>query len=241
MIFENFLVLGRTVPEKSKKYGEKICMAGVDLELNQLLRIYPLPIKNEFKAGHVYRVSTVDARPKDPRHESWKINIGQKPRKTGEYLTPKKRIEILKNVVAPKTILQANTEKKSLAAIFTDCIQLKMKIRNEIIDPAQLQLFESFYLQETQQIKTANNFRKAPYINFNDGTNHCLQLREWGVYELLRKKDATGAELTANLKLNDRRNFCIIAGNMAKHRNTWLAISIISERFERQNQLFSQL
>ncbi len=58
---EDFVVLGRTVPEDSKRYGKKICMAGYSPDLNQFLRVYPLmlPIgdsadSNDFKARHAY-------------------------------------------------------------------------------------------------------------------------------------------------------------------------------------------
>ncbi len=42
MTVEDFVVLGRTVPEDSQKYGKKVCMAGYSPSLSQLLRVYPL-------------------------------------------------------------------------------------------------------------------------------------------------------------------------------------------------------
>lgn len=61
MHVEDFVVLGRTVPEESKKYGQRICMAGYSLENNQFLRIYPLFVPvgenadtNGFRARYAY-------------------------------------------------------------------------------------------------------------------------------------------------------------------------------------------
>ena len=61
MHVEDLIVLGRTVPEESRKYGQKVCMAGYSAENNQFLRVYPLLVpvggdadSNGFRARHRY-------------------------------------------------------------------------------------------------------------------------------------------------------------------------------------------
>jgi hypothetical protein len=45
MIIEDFIMLGRTEPTQSKKHGIVVCSAGYSRELQQFVRIYPLPMR----------------------------------------------------------------------------------------------------------------------------------------------------------------------------------------------------
>ena len=79
MRVEDFVILGRTVPEDSKKYGKKVCMAGYSAENNQLLRVYPLLLPvgpdagtNPFVARHRYAVD-LRRNADDTRQESWRV------------------------------------------------------------------------------------------------------------------------------------------------------------------------
>src|SRR5262245_43379420 len=69
---DDFICLGRTVPEESKKYGAKVCMAGFSKELGTLMRVYPLPVINPIKCRHEC-ILELERNSQDSRRESWKL------------------------------------------------------------------------------------------------------------------------------------------------------------------------
>jgi hypothetical protein len=69
----------------------------------------------------------------------------------------------------------------------------------------------------------ANAIDLMPYLQFTDKAgSHCLQLREWGCYEWIRKQRDNAAQLWQNLHMDEPQ--AVVVGNMANHRNVWLVI-----------------
>lgn len=69
------LITVKTYPTPSMKYGETVCVAGVDVVTGEWLRLYPVPFRslpdyNQFKKYHVVSV-TVRKHCQDPRPESY--------------------------------------------------------------------------------------------------------------------------------------------------------------------------
>ncbi len=115
MIVEDFVCLGRTVPEESKKYGHKVCMAGYSYELRQFLRVYPLPVKNPLEVRGKY-VLSLERNSMDSRIESWKLVD-----RVALYPSPTKASDadiqqILKQNVAA-SIDELNEQRKSLGVV----------------------------------------------------------------------------------------------------------------------------
>ncbi|OQA46430.1 MAG: hypothetical protein BWY46_02010 [Firmicutes bacterium ADurb.Bin300] len=75
---KRILVTVKAYPNPSKKYGETVCCAGVDLGNSQLVRLYPVPYRDldndqKFKK---YSIIEVDCFPPndDKRPESFRVN-----------------------------------------------------------------------------------------------------------------------------------------------------------------------
>ena len=74
MILEDFIMLGRTKPTESKKYGRTVCSAGYSKELKQFVRVYPLPQYSRLKRWSICRIPLT--RGNDSRIESWRLDNG---------------------------------------------------------------------------------------------------------------------------------------------------------------------
>ncbi len=81
MFFEKkrILITVKTYPNPSKRYGETVCCAGIDLSTHQLVRLYPVTYRDleDEKKFKKYSIIEVDCgRPRgDNRPESLKVNI----------------------------------------------------------------------------------------------------------------------------------------------------------------------
>ncbi len=51
------LPLVKAYPSLSRKYGEVACVAGIDLEHKELVRLYPVPFRDFGRASEVSEVS----------------------------------------------------------------------------------------------------------------------------------------------------------------------------------------
>ena len=255
---EDFVVFGRTVPEESKKYGKKVCMAGYSAQCNQLLRVYPLlvPIKenagtNEFKARYTYIVDLI-RNPEDSRTESWRVVNEKQPTATpwndAKEVKKDKIIEWLSKRVVP-SIKCLNQCKLSLGVMYLKAGEWEgISVAREEPDPEpeHATLFDDLENQvaEYKNVKPPFDPAKvkfAPYIRFKDEAgNHRLQVREWGAFLLMAKPeycDNPDALWNANgYKRN--RDTVIVVGNMTNHRNNWLIIKLFQPDVGKEPSLF---
>lgn len=219
MIVEDFICLGRTVPEESKKYGHKVCMAGFSQELNQFVRVYPLPVQNALKMRNRYTLS-LQRNADDSRHESWKLTDRIALYESSDKCCASDIEHIVKSNVSP-SIAELNKQRRSLGFIKPDSVLGEFKNRNDC-SPLQMELFAA-----CDDVFGANAINTAPYLRFTCGeSNHKLQLREWGCYEFVRKNPSNIRQLWNNLRLD--QDVYLFVGNMANYRNSWLVISVFS-------------
>lgn len=75
---KKILVTVKTYPNPSKKYGETVCCAGIDLETNQWVRLYPIPFRDleQYTKFKKYSVITVNCSTPsdDKRPESFRVD-----------------------------------------------------------------------------------------------------------------------------------------------------------------------
>lgn len=243
MIIEDFISFGRTVPEKSKRYGEKVCMAGFSPEMRQLIRLYPIPPQFKIKARSMSMVN-VERNKMDSRIESWAIkdrDPGRALKTIKTKIDEKELINILEKYKA-ESINALNDQRKSLGIIKPFTYKPLMKIRAQFKNDNQLTLFDDF--RSNFDFKTAADYFRIPYLYFTDTSSHRLQIREWGLYELLRKYIASGrileeSDVEKSLYLKDDRVIYLVVGNMAHVRKSWLIIKIFSFKAKpKQKDLF---
>ena len=236
---EDFIVLGRTVPEESKTYGQRICMAGYSADNGQLLRVYPLLVPvgesadaNGFRARHVYTLD-LQRNPNDSRCESWRVRDQSAPTSTpwdrAVEISTDGVVKRLRSRVVP-SIRALNDCKLSLGVLVVKAgeWQGEMVKRDEPTPPEyHRSLFDDLEDQATGTESDIARVKYAPYIRFADeGGPHRLQLREWGAYRLLanpKYADTPEALWTASGYHRDA-DLMLVVGNMNSHRGNWLVI-----------------
>jgi hypothetical protein len=225
MRIDDFVMLGRTVPESSKRHGLVVCSAGYSRELNQFIRIYPVAKNNQINRWSTCEIE-VDRNNQDSRIESWKVKDGCAPRITGR--TNKDfEFDFLDKIASP-SIQALNEERKSLGIIRPrSCYGHFAGMKKN-----QERLFPLFDFQDN-----SNSGAKIPRLNFFDAHGeHDLQLRDWGSREFLRKhQEEKHYQLWDALFLNnpDYKHLFFV-GNHNNHRNIWLVISVIFKKKDTQ-------
>jgi hypothetical protein len=238
---EDFVVLGRTVPEESKKYGKRVCMAGYSAECNQFLRVYPLMVPvggnaeaNGFRARFRYALD-LKRNPQDSRTESWRVLNEQQPTSTPWRAAGEVKKEVvldwLKKRAVP-SIHSLDDCKLSLGVIWVKAANWKgLAIPRHEPDPPpeHASLFDDLEDQATVHAPTFDptKVKFAPYIRFQDAASeHRLQIREWGAYMLLgQAKYADKPEMLWKAPAYvEGRDIVLVVGNMNNHRKNWLII-----------------
>jgi hypothetical protein len=242
MIVEDFIMLGRTEPQESKKHGITVCSAGYSKELNQFLRIYPLPMHGNYV--NQWSISQVPLRrPKDDnRHESWRINSGSSLNQAINALkvlgNAERKIEfdfLLKK--ADSSISEINRQKRSLAIIKPDEIYGYFERRQEIEPYGQMLLFK----REVTGLIHRNDIRPKLRIKTSDGYRN-ISLLEWGCAEFLRKHRNQHEDLWNILKIGNKDyEHLLFIGNMNAHRNNWVVISCLYRKITKQFDLMDIL
>jgi hypothetical protein len=236
MRIDDFICLGRTVPEESKKYGAKVCMAGVSVELGSLMRVYPLPVQNPIKSRHECTLE-LQRNLQDNRRESWKLKnrgdsivlVSEKPAVATEGIRP-----LLERFQAA-SIRELNQKRLSLGVLELKECRGYFRERAAVPHPDQGMLFEV-----ADECFGANAIDLAPYIEFWDeeGHHHELQIREWGCYEWIRKERERASQLWANLGFLTGKRVWAVVGNQANRRTSWLIIKTFLVSSTSQRVLF---
>lgn len=245
MICEDFIMLGKTVPESRKDGRVSVCCAGWSPEMRSFVRIYPLAMQGAPKMWSRSCVALERPVHGDSRPESWCLrgerkgeahrDINQIFEVDNPRLSDAEIMRVCEQLpVLPKD--EANRKRMSLAVVQPDCPPLLHFTENvEADDHPQMRLFE--HDAEARRQLGAQRFPYQPRLRFTtDGSAHDLQLREWGAYEWLRKNGPAGRHnhpARDRLKSNPR----LLIGNMNGHRNVWLVISIL--RAPMQMDLFA--
>lgn len=236
MHLDDFVVLGRTVPEESKKYGTRVCMAGYSPGVNQFLRVYPLmePVgenadANWFKARHRYEME-LQRNSNDSRCESWRVLDERHPTKTPWARAPEvKKADVVRWLRgrAVESVAALNACRLSLGVLFidADCWDGLIVERGDRDMPEEERsLFADL---EEHPAVDARRVRYAPYIRFRDeGGDHRLQVREWGANILLAnpKYEGNPEALWSAAGYRQGHDLALVVGNMCNHRTNWLII-----------------
>ena len=71
---DDYLVLGKAAPDKSKEYGHTVCSAGYSQKLEQFVRVYPtwIDMNKKLQRWNIVRLP-LEQTSRDYRYESWTI------------------------------------------------------------------------------------------------------------------------------------------------------------------------
>ena len=227
----DYLCLGVTVPEVSKRYGLRVCSAGVSLKRMELIRVYPMTVDQHFRRWEYSENICLIRNPKDSRSESWKIDcFEQSFSKIHRTQYPQKNrkalISYLYESANVKGIDELNNKRASLAIV-----KLK-KPKGYFVgqsklpkQPEQLSLFCDV---ESSGELTKEGFEYLPRIEWHDesGKKHDFWYNSWDAYMHQVKLSAKYgvSNLWDAIRLRDGQY--ALVGNMNHQRNAWLIISL---------------
>jgi hypothetical protein len=233
MILEDFVMLGKTIPEPNSDGRIFVCSAGCSAELRSLVRLYPLSRWQAPRRWTVNRVP-VERKPTDSRRESFCLKGNRSPETharinglfegVGSIARPQ-RAECLRPYMV-KSIREANERRMSLAIVAPLGVPvLHFDEAANAPDSPQRALFAAD--DNERQKLGAKRFAYQPRLRFCDEAGrHDLQLRDWGCYEFMRKYgDNRRHELFAAAHLD--KNPVLLVGNMNNQRTAWLVISVL--------------
>lgn len=222
MRIDDFIVLGRTTPIASKKYGHCVCVAGYSEELRQFVRIYPTKVRSKIKTLCSLSVE-VERKNEDNRFESWAL----KTRSEDSILTvseplPKEDILPILNDNISASVGELNEKKASLGVIKPEKFEIVTEQRKG-------------FVQHNGGIRTMEAFPVIPRLELppTPGEQARFMINEWGVYMLMDKYERAGKTLTATdiknaLHIKDGKEVYFVVGNLNKVRNIWLVIKVFT-------------
>ena len=198
---KRILVTVKAYPNPSKKYGETVCCAGVDLDNSQLIRLYPIPFRDldgakQFKKYSIIEVNCHRSR-NDSRPESFKIDsdsISIQGRLDTDKGSWRRRKETLSQVPV-KSMCQvykdAETDNLSLGLIKPSNISFEYSKRS----PSEIETQQSCETQLTFFNKKKDNLEKIPYkfyylFNCANEVNcpgHKLAIVDWEIVQAYRQ------------------------------------------------------
>jgi len=259
MMRERILVIAKTYPEISTKYGPLVCTVGLNENL-EWRRIYPIPAKIffdeqyshlRFKKWDIIEVELTDARPKDPRIESYKVVNWGNIKIIGHVERWEDKIGFLEKVL-DKDIESIWNSNRSIGVIKpTKLIDFFDKPRERIKDEAEKEVLNKINeaqatLEQYINIKVAENdilpeikekdikIEKLPWIGykFNCSNINCkgheMMAIDWEIQELFRRyRQIDSVKNKVFFEFKNTRNIYFVIGNTWKFRKSFMIISVV--------------
>jgi len=256
---ERILVIAKTYPEISTKYGPLVCTVGLNENL-EWRRIYPIPAKIffdeqyshlRFKKWDIIEVELTDARPKDPRIESYKVVNWENIKIIGHVERWEDKIGFLEKVL-DKDIESIWNSNRSIGVIKpTKLIDFFDKPRERIKDEAEKEVLNKINeaqatLEQYINTKVAENdilpevkekdikIEKLPWIGykFNCSNINCkgheMMAIDWEIQELFRRyRQIDSVKNKVFFEFKNTRNIYFVIGNTWKFRKSFMIISVV--------------
>lgn len=243
------LITVKAYPNPSKKYGETVCVAGIDLATNQWIRLYPIPFRDldEDKKFKKYTLIEVNASKAsdDKRPESYRVDSDSI--KIIDFYDTKDKWERRKKHILPTVsesycnlLKESRNSDKSLG-IFKPrnvnfiCQKAKSKDKNSR-DLCYSQL--GFYNKIKKAIEPIPlDFRYSfSCCNDKDCEGHNLSIIDWEIgeaYRAWRWKYKDENTLLSKIKerwlykmFSDKNDTFFYVGNMKRFREHFMVLGV---------------
>lgn len=247
---KKILVTVKAYPNPSKKYGETVCCAGVDLSNSQLIRLFPIPYRDldgdqKFKKYSIIEADcTIPA--DDKRPESFRVNADT-IKVISWYDTEKgtwqKRKEIVLKVPV-KSMCQvykdAETSDLSLGLIKPENISFEWAKQS----PSDQDAREACYAQLSFLDKKKDAIEEIPFSFFYtfkcpgeaDCPGHKLSIIDWEIGQAFRDwKSRYPEEKVLLEKIKERwldiantekKDVYFYVGNLKRFRQTFMVLGV---------------
>lgn len=226
LIIDDFVMLGRTFPQQTNNNGITVCACGYSHELRQLIRIYPLKVTDKIPKWSICQLEL--EKPKsDSRFESWKVisyKIIGKKQKDNEFFTLSKLKKMSIRLLNEQRLSLGVIEPKEIHSFLKPCSK---DDENDMDYIKQLNLF----LKNEKALYTPP-FIPCLQIRNEDNSMNCLQLRDWGIAEFMRKGNDPNQIFSALKLLDSQYKQLLIVGNMKQFRGNWLIIATVMLKIE---------
>ncbi|MBN1804165.1 MAG: hypothetical protein JW837_02830 [Sedimentisphaerales bacterium] len=245
-MIKKVLITVKAYPNPSKKYGETVCVAGIDLSTNKWIRLYPVTYRDlEFpKRFRKYDIIEVkcDKAKNDHRVESYKIDIDTI--KIVDHISYKNNWKDRKSVLLPTVsksfcdILKSIEENKSLG-MFKPCqVDFSWQKASAVDEKKR----ESCYSQLQFFSEQKEAIEKIPFdfhysfkcFNNPDCNEHKLPIFDWEIVESYRKWRhiyKTQDILLSKIKekwltriCSEENDLYFFAGNTQRFRNQFMVL-----------------
>lgn len=247
---KQILITVKAYPNPSKKYGETVCCAGVDLSNSQLVRLYPILYRDldsnqKFKKYSIIEVDCFSPND-DKRPESFRVNSDSI--RVIDFLEPEKGTwEKRKDIVLRVPI-------KSLCQVYKDAENSDLSLglikpENVTFECAKQSLSdkksrEVCYAQLSFFNKKKNAIEEIPvnfYYNFkcagiDDCPGHKLSIIDWEIgqaYRDWRSKYPTEkvllekiAQRWLDISNTAKKDVFFYVGNMKRFRNIFMVLGV---------------
>ena len=234
---KRILIVAKTYPNRSRKYEELVCTAGID-EDGKWYRIYPIPIKSlkeyEGLKKYTWIEADINKDKSDPRPESYKINISSVS--LLEHIDTYKNWQFRKDIVFKSKIYNdldeivrlANKENRLSIVLFKPKSFLKVYFEKKEIEELtkeEKKKFANANLNLFEHESCAVDFDIMPQLShsiklqFEDtnGKIGKLSILDWEISQLfLKYKDEKEAKQKVKEKMQElfNKDLHLILGTM---------------------------
>lgn len=244
------LITVKSYPNPSKKYGETVCVAGIDIDSRAWVRLYPIRFRDldgnkKFKKYSIIQVQVIKAK-KDKRPESYRVDADS-IKIIGYLDTRKDRWTQRKNIILPTIsnsmceILQESEDKDKSLGMFKprniDFVWEKARPKNQNARKAcYAQL--SFLDKKKEVIENIPFDFRYKFFCHNDPlcSGHNYSIIDWEIGQAYRDwqwKYKTQDLLLEKIKERWLDNMCssnndvyFFVGNMKRFRNIFMVLGV---------------
>jgi hypothetical protein len=237
-------VLVKAFPQPSKKHEETVCVAAVDEDTREFLRLFPIRYRRlaaEHRFERFDQVTLTATKASDPRPESHQVDEGSiQVTEKAAKLSAQSRVQLWSPFVAPSlTALQEDQKKtgRSLGIIKPDPDSVEFKYKKVEDTDAEDQELTAQLFQQTSLLEDPLKPIARPEYSFaysftSGGKAHSYQIHDWEVqaaFHHYKKRYGTEAKALAMLAQEygqniPQRNLHLIMGTM--HARPWQFIII---------------
>ncbi|HOV82963.1 MAG TPA: hypothetical protein PLQ01_09860 [Methanothrix sp.] len=244
-MLEKIVVLAKTYPEKSKKYGALVCTAGIN-EQGDFRRLYPVPWNQFFKGNpakfskwDIIAVDTTTDGLRDHREESRKVVHPHMIRSLSSITTKKQwadRIAVMNSLDNTSLCEVQRTQRaaerpleKTLCMVTPRKVnKLLAKPRDCITDEGEVNCMDGLIQTDLYGNRLPS---RLPWVGFTftcdcaDCKGHRMMCIDWEFQELYRREGEDKArEKLEWLKQRDLRFIC---GTIWNHPFSWVVVSLL--------------
>lgn len=242
------LITVKAYPNPSKKYGETVCCAGIDLDTLEWVRLYPIPFRDLDSSQRFQKYTVVQVKcwkaHDDHRVESYKIDSDSIQKLS--YLDTKQKWQARKKIVLPSVspsfcdILEETVKKKSLGTFKPSNVNFSWKkstLENEGKRQAcyaQLSFFDT-KKKAIEQIPFDFYYHFKCY-NTPDCPGHQLPIVDWEIgqaYRNWRYKYKPQSYLLQKIKqrwlglmCSEKNDVYFYVGNMKRFRDHFMVLGV---------------